>query len=94
MAAPPSRSKLPPDDPRHGTSNGYGNHYCRCDRCKEANRVAHAAYMDRVRAEGRIIGKHGTDLAYDSGCRCDECRERHNEKSREYKRRRRLQQMG
>ncbi len=89
MSEPPSRSKLAPDDPRHGTPNGYGNHYCRCDMCKEANRVSHAAYMKRVRAEGRIVGNHGTDLAYDSGCRCDPCREAHNKKSREYKRRRR-----
>lgn len=45
--------------------------------------------MKRIREEGRIVGKHGTDLAYDSGRRCDECREAHNTKSREYKRRRR-----
>lgn len=25
-----------PDDPRHGTTGGYGNHKCRCDRCREA----------------------------------------------------------
>lgn len=35
------------------------------------------------------MGRHGTDLAYDSGCRCDECRLAHNLKSREYKRARR-----
>jgi hypothetical protein len=90
MAEPRNRSKLAPDDPRHGTANGYANLNCRCDRCKEANRITHAAYMQRVRADGRIVGKHGTDLAYDSGCRCDECREHHNKKSREYKRRRRV----
>jgi hypothetical protein len=47
--------------------------------------------MARVRAEGRILGEHGTDLAYDTGCRCDPCREAHNAKSREYKRARRRQ---
>ncbi|KWX25625.1 hypothetical protein AFM11_05190 [Mycolicibacterium wolinskyi] len=83
------RATLPPDDPRHGTTNGYGNLYCRCDRCREANRLSHSAYMKRLRDDGRIVGKHGTDLAYDSGCRCDTCREAHNTKSREYKRRRR-----
>lgn len=28
-------------DPRHGTTNGYGNHGCRCDACRQAN----TAYM-------------------------------------------------
>lgn len=27
---------LAPDDPRHGTSNGYGNLRCRCDACRTA----------------------------------------------------------
>ncbi|MEI7715295.1 MAG: hypothetical protein WCI78_04260 [Mycobacterium sp.] len=88
-----SISKLEPDDPRHGTLNGYGNHYCRCDRCKEANRVSHAEYMKRVRAAGKVVGKHGSDLAYRSGCRCDLCRETHNKKSRDYKRIRRLRRL-
>lgn len=26
-----------PDDPQHGTDNGYTNYGCRCDRCKAAN---------------------------------------------------------
>lgn len=82
-------AELAPDDPRHGTPNGYGNHHCRCERCREANRLQHAEYMRRVRADGRIRGRHGTDLAYDSGCRCEECRLAHNLKSREYKRARR-----
>lgn len=25
-----------PDDPRHGTINGYTNGECRCDRCRDA----------------------------------------------------------
>lgn len=33
------RWTLPPDDPRHGTGNGYRNLGCRCDRCREAHRV-------------------------------------------------------
>lgn len=77
------------EDPRHGTTDGYSNHRCRCDRCRKANATAHAAYMARVRNEGRILGRHGTTLSYDSGCRCDLCREVHNKKSREYKRKRR-----
>ena len=78
-----------PEDPRHGTTNGYGNHGCRCAACREAHRAHHNAYLARTRAEGRVLGKHGSAVAYDSGCRCDSCREAHNAKSREYKRRRR-----
>ena len=33
------------DDPRHGTTNGYGNLGCRCDGCTEAWRVRHLTYM-------------------------------------------------
>lgn len=80
---------LEPDDPRHGTTNGYGNLGCRCDRCREAHRINHNAYMTRMRAQKRILGTHGSTLAYDTGCRCDVCREAHNLKSREYKRHRR-----
>jgi hypothetical protein len=32
-------------DPRHGTTNGYGNLGCRCDPCTEAWRVRHLTYM-------------------------------------------------
>jgi hypothetical protein len=34
-----------PDDPRHGTDNGYKNLGCRCDRCTEAWRVYREAWM-------------------------------------------------
>lgn len=34
-----------PDDPRHGTTNGYGNLRCRCERCTEAWRKRHLEYM-------------------------------------------------
>lgn len=37
---------LAPDDPRHGTINGYANLRCRCPRCREANRQ-HAARPNR-----------------------------------------------
>jgi hypothetical protein len=78
-------TRLYPDDPRHGTPNGYGNLGCRCAACREANRVNHARYMAKVRAEARILGEHGKSLAYDSGCRCEGCRTAHNAKSRAYK---------
>jgi len=77
--------ELGPDDPRHGTTNGYGNLGCRCERCRQANRENHLAYMHKQRAAGRVLGRHGSTLAYDTGCRCQVCREAHNEKSRLYK---------
>lgn len=78
------KTPLAVDDPRHGT-NGYGNLGCRCDRCRAAHRAAHQQYMARVRASGRLLGSHGSVVAYDTGCRCDKCRAAHNKKSREYK---------
>lgn len=86
---PRDRALLPPDDPRHGTSNGYGNLRCRCEACRRGNRLQHAEYMSRVRASGQPRGEHGGRVAYDSGCRCDVCRDAHNERSREYYARRR-----
>ena len=82
---------LEPDDSRHGTQNGYNNHGCRCERCREANRTSHATYINKVKEEGRTLGEHGTRLCYDTGCRCDPCRDAHNARSREYKRERRRQ---
>jgi hypothetical protein len=78
---------LADDDPRHGTRNGYGNHGCRCHACRAANAAAHAEYIKRRRAEGRVIGRHGSSLAYDTGCRCNACRLAHNARSVETKRR-------
>jgi hypothetical protein len=75
------------DDPRHGTPNGYGNLGCRCDACRAAHAINHAAYMKRKRESGEIVGSHGSSVAYDSGCRCDVCRLAHNARSVEKKRR-------
>lgn len=52
MSAPRSRENRErfmdnPDDARHGTLNGYSNLRCRCDRCREANRLAQKEYLDR-----------------------------------------------
>lgn len=38
---------LSPDDPRHGTANGYNNLGCRCRPCTDAWNANHRAYMDR-----------------------------------------------
>ena len=90
MAPRRSSRTLPPGDPRHGTINGYGNLYCRCDRCKEANRLNHNEYIQKARASGHLANgdvTHGSSYRYDVGCRCDLCREAHNEKSRQTKQR-------
>ena len=81
---------LDPDDPRHGTVNGYGNLRCRCEACREANSNHHREYMLRVVASGELAtpgALHGTSYRYDVGCRCPECRAAHNAKSRDTKRR-------
>ena len=72
---------LAEDDPRHGTSNGYGNHGCRCNACRAAHAAAHSAYIKRKRETGEILGAHGSSVAYDTGCRCDVCRLAHNARS-------------
>lgn len=39
---------LEADDPRHGTTNGYGNLGCRCQPCRDAWSVWHLEYMQRT----------------------------------------------
>lgn len=74
-------------DERHGTLNGYVNAGCRCEECREANRV----YNMKRRAEraegkpasewGKKRGHMGEPLKHNSStyinwkCRCDQCRE-------------------
>jgi hypothetical protein len=56
---------------QHGTRSKY-NGGCRCDDCREANRVSHAEWELRVRGNPP---EHGTENAYRNyGCRCQECR--------------------
>ena len=65
---------LDPDDPRHGTINGYNTLRCRCERCKKAS----SDYSKMRKARGLPPGdpRHGTYNGYtNSGCRCDECRQ-------------------
>jgi hypothetical protein len=43
---------IAPDDPRwHGTRNGYTNLGCRCDFCREAERVYRRGYRERMRGQ-------------------------------------------
>jgi len=66
--------RIGPDDPRHGTYNGYGNHGCGCAFCREANaRYCYNAKMRR-KERGCPPSKHGTAGGYGNwGCRCDAC---------------------
>jgi hypothetical protein len=46
-----------PNDPRHGTANGYSNLKCRCDGCTAAWRDYHREWMNadpaRLKAHAR-----------------------------------------
>lgn len=71
---------LDPDDPRHGTVNGYINRRCRCQECKDAWREYHRPYQERWRRrQGMQPAKrgrtHGIRATYvHAKCRCEECR--------------------
>lgn len=49
------RAPLEPDDPRHGTPNGYTNYACRCRECK----AAWSAYPARQAAQEKWRVKAG-----------------------------------
>lgn len=76
--------RLEPGDPRHGTTNGYGNYHCRCTDCREANRLKQVAYVAAVRARGEVVADHGTTTAYSTGCRCEVCKAAHALRLRTY----------
>lgn len=46
---------MKPDDPRHGTPNGYNNLGCRCSACRAAFAAYHTA---RRRADPRLQEQH------------------------------------
>ncbi len=58
----------------HGTNNGYENHKCRCELCKDASK----AYRRQRRESGPVPKptiQHGTRSGYNSyKCRCEECK--------------------
>lgn len=64
-----------PDDPRHGTPNGYSNLKCHCERCSEAMRDyrrSRAIYRTRLQPND---ARHGTLNGYTNHlCRCPRCR--------------------
>lgn len=65
---------------RHGTTTAYQKDVCRCNLCREANRL----YMQKYRRArgvkpnpdgwGEQVRRHGTRSRYNHGCRCAECR--------------------
>jgi len=63
---------LTPDDPRHGSANGYRHFGCRCERCRAA------AVAERQALKGTLPPgdpRHGTANGYlRYSCRCDLCR--------------------
>lgn len=69
-----ARPMTDPSDPRHGTTNGYGNLGCRCDPCKSAW-SAEQKKQRRRRSEVPFEAKpHGTVTGYANWqCRCDAC---------------------
>ena len=91
------RFQSDPDDPRHGTYNGYNNLGCRCDRCQAAN--AEKVAEGRARRLERPIPRHvhGTENGYRNyGCTCTRCKdawataERRRRKERKERRAKRL----
>lgn len=68
---------MKPDDPRHGTTNGYSNLACRCQPCRDAW-TAYLLGRREVRAEQIAPDdpRHGTYSFYvNHKCRCELCRE-------------------
>ena len=67
-----------PDDPRHGTDNGYINLGCRCDKCKAAKAARNARERQvrhaTTRSEGVPAGvQHNASTYSNWGCRCQAC---------------------
>jgi hypothetical protein len=72
---------------RHGTRNGYVNHWCRCDRCRAAECERFAAWSARVRAQPIPPSvEHGKPTTYSNyRCHCEPCREAWRAYGREYR---------
>ncbi len=74
----------------HGTRSRYNNQGCRCQACREANRLDTAEDRARRRvALGSAEVEHGTKSTYTNhGCRCEECRVANAATCRAYRERR------
>ena len=93
------RFQADPNDPRHGTPNGYGNLQCRCDLCRAAwaasqrqqAATSHAKYLAAQRAARFQADpndpRHGTLNGYRNlWCRCGLCQHARAEERRVHKR--------
>ena len=72
-------------DERHGTTNGYGNHRCRCAECTEAWKLAFRISRAAPRPELQPgDDRHGTNSGYQYWkCRCVLCRAANATRQRE-----------
>lgn len=67
----------------HGTSGGYTNHKCRCDKCKAAFAAYMAKFRERVK-DNVPEHVHGTAGGYTNySCRCVKCTSAHTRLTRE-----------
>ena len=76
----------------HGTASAYVNHRCRCDVCREGNRVRQAAIRERLAALGKHEPEripHGTYGYTNWACRCGVCTAANTAKSAAYYNKRR-----
>lgn len=66
---------LGPDDPRHGTENGYKNLKCRCAACKKAWAAAFQTAQRRRQFTLAVDDpRHGRASTYGNyKCRCTPC---------------------
>ncbi|RSS92501.1 hypothetical protein EF919_18385 [Streptomyces sp. WAC02707] len=75
---------------RHGHVNAYKSG-CRCDACREANRVYQAASNKRRAADPALADRagHGRASTYiNYACRCDACKAANSQRLREQRDRR------
>lgn len=66
-----------PEDPRHGTTNGYSNQKCRCADCRQAWGVYKRNRQQRIKSTGLdpTDPRHGSTAGYAYSCRCGPCEE-------------------
>lgn len=69
-----SRCNLSIDDERHGTTNGYGNHFCRCSPCRKAGTLSvreRRESLEGVPCPSHLHGRLSGYILYN--CRCRKC---------------------
>ncbi len=71
-------TEMLPNDPRHGTWNGYSNLHCRCGLCREAWAACIEARRQKRQPPPPDDPRHGKETTYGNwNCRCDACRRAH-----------------